>query len=551
METAAVRYDAQNASLATRARSTRQTHVHDLDCRDYDPLALMSNAHDAKYRDHGDAFYASHEDSMSPDAIHADYDVFNTSQDRNPNRPWVPKELFALFPPELRTAWTAFDWNKAPANASIRQRQQQRAQLHDVVPDPNSMSDKSLAQQAIYQMVQTAIADLASSTLPDTSRGDVPEPDPSSTPSPLLAHLTQQQPAISDGNLQQLIAQAARKRPPNPKPDPKRPTSYVAKLHNVQYNVTLGNQDRSQHSLMDRGANGGYAGADCRLLAQHSPPRYADVTGIGDHTITNLQIGTYAGVVDSQHGPIVLIMHQYAGYGKGKSIHAAGQWEHYGHTVDDKSKTVGGKQRVTTRDGYVIPIQIRNGLPHIAMHPPTNDELSDLPNVLVTSDLPWDPHILDCEQTIDDLDNLPPVNPYGVDHPFDRKGRFRPTEVYSHDIGDGLYVELDMREAQFEHFVDVSINEASSEHVPPLPGEPDDDPVTKTRATDITVRGKAIELNSLRPYFLWSPTSVILPDDRENDSVWSYHAGSSPVQSEVQIVRSRCEYRTSKQTCVC
>ena len=48
------------------------------------------------------------------------------------------------------------------------------------------------------------------------------------------------------------------------------------------YNIALGKQIHSIGSMMDRGANGGFAGADCRLLAHHSPMQYADVTGIGE-----------------------------------------------------------------------------------------------------------------------------------------------------------------------------------------------------------------------------------------------------------------------------
>ena len=38
----------------------------------------------------------------------------------------------------------------------------------------------------------------------------------------------------------------------------------------------------------------------------------ADVAGIEDHTITNLRIGSVAGLIQTQRGPIIGIMHQYA-----------------------------------------------------------------------------------------------------------------------------------------------------------------------------------------------------------------------------------------------
>jgi hypothetical protein len=51
-----------------------------------------------------------------------------------------------------------------------------------------------------------------------------------------------------------------------------------------------------------------------------------------------------AGVVThSNHGPVILIMHQYAHSRKGHSIHSLPQSEWNGVDVDDKSARVGGK----------------------------------------------------------------------------------------------------------------------------------------------------------------------------------------------------------------
>ena len=95
-------------------------------------------------------------------------------------------------------------------------------------------------------------------------------------------------------------------------------------------------------------------------------------------------------------------MHQYAYHGKGKTIHSSVQVEHHGNDVNDKSlKVKGGKQRVKTLDGYAIPLQIRGGLAYMDMHPPSNDELNDLPHVVLTSDINWDPSIVDNEMDLE------------------------------------------------------------------------------------------------------------------------------------------------------
>ena len=61
------------------------------------------------------------------------------------------------------------------------------------------------------------------------------------------------------------------------------------------------------------------------------------------------------------------------------------------------------------------------------MHPPSDEELEELPYVVLTSDMDWDPSFvnndLDLEQWLDaqmELNNLPGVNDYG-DLTFDNQ----------------------------------------------------------------------------------------------------------------------------------
>ena len=60
---------------------------------------------------------------------------------------------------------------------------------------------------------------------------------------------------------------------------------------------------------------------------------------------------------------VVHILHQYAYLGQGKTIHSPCQMEMFDIQIDDKSRKVGGKQLITTLEGYQIPIQMRGGLP--------------------------------------------------------------------------------------------------------------------------------------------------------------------------------------------
>jgi len=71
----------------------------------------------------------------------------------------------------------------------------------------------------------------------------------------------------------------------------------------------------SKHSLMDRGANGGIAGQDVKVIATSDCS--VDIQGIDNHQVTDVKIGTIAGVIKSTKGPIIGIMHQYALVGHG------------------------------------------------------------------------------------------------------------------------------------------------------------------------------------------------------------------------------------------
>ena len=76
-------------------------------------------------------------------------------------------------------------------------------------------------------------------------------------------------------------------------------------------------------------------------------------------------------------------------------MHSCGQIEHSRNLVDDRSSQVGGTQRLVTKDGYVIPLEMCNGLVYLDMHPPSDDEYHNLPHVVLTSDEEWNPSILD------------------------------------------------------------------------------------------------------------------------------------------------------------
>ena len=166
----------------------------------------------------------------------------------------------------------------------------------------------------------------------------------------------------------------------------------------VKYRVTM---EHSHHriwrTLVDRGANGCILGRDTRVV--NLTDQYIDLNGIDDHTVRNLRIGTGAGYVLSNQGPIILKFHQGAIMQDGKTIISPGQLEYFGCEVFDRPKFVMKEHPyfVTPTGDFKVPMAIQSGLPYIKMRAPTDDELNDpdIPHVDVTSPQIWDPTCID------------------------------------------------------------------------------------------------------------------------------------------------------------
>ena len=148
--------------------------------------------------------------------------------------------------------------------------------------------------------------------------------------------------------------------------------------HHFTYHITQASQAK-HGSLVDRGANGGLAGSDVRILSRSS--RKCTVTGMDSHELQGLDVVQCTAFVQTNHGIVNLIMNEYACYGKGHTIHSSGQIEWFKNSVDDRSVQVGGEQRICTIDGYAMPLTCRGGLMYPAVH--------------LTGPHEWDPSVLD------------------------------------------------------------------------------------------------------------------------------------------------------------
>ena len=147
-------------------------------------------------------------------------------------------------------------------------------------------------------------------------------------------------------------------------------------------------------SLIDRGANGGLAGGDVRVLSYTG--RTVSVTGIDNHALPGLEIVTCATLLNTDKGKVILIMNEYAHYGRGNTIHSPGQIEWFKNKCDDKSVKVGGKQVIQFLDGYIAPLECKSGLIYLPiLGPPTDADMEKYPHILLTGPHEWDPSVLD------------------------------------------------------------------------------------------------------------------------------------------------------------
>jgi hypothetical protein len=173
------------------------------------------------------------------------------------------------------------------------------------------------------------------------------------------------------------------------------------------------------------------SGNDVRVI--ETTLNHADVSGLADHSVTDLPIATVAGVLSTSQGPIIGVFHQYAHLGSGKTIHSANQMRHFGVDICEVPQALQGKQCIHHPDGYVIPLSIRNGLAYMDMYPPSDSELDTLPHVFFTSDTQWDPTILDHEYQVEDLDIGPDDHIPTFGHPLvDPYGEFVSRECAMH-----------------------------------------------------------------------------------------------------------------------
>ena len=386
-----------------------------------------------------------------------------------------------------------------PSNRTGRPptRDRRQVQVHDLYPDFNMGSDPNDVDA------------------PDTT--SPPDDDHEPDEDQYIAMATNRAKPPSPAALQNMMSPSrARGEHNNPRPNPKPPRDSNRTVNStrfiyncdVTYSVST-HQRKFGESLVDRGANGGLAGEDMRVIMS-SPHRMVHVEGIDNHQVRDVPIVTAGGVLKTTTGNVIGIFHQYAHINKGPSIHSSVQLEAYKQDVNDRSlRTPGGMQRILTVDGYEIPLTIRSGLPYLQIRPHTDHEFATLPHVVMTSDRDWDPSVLDCDP--DDVSQPlglnDPVNERPIHENFNQFGEYMDRYVVtstaiSDPILEDQILPTHLMFRRAEHIVDDTPG-LQQDTDTTVSGQPS--PLQQPR----TVSKVEPDFATLRPFFAYQPVEAI------------------------------------------
>ena len=238
------------------------------------------------------------------------------------------------------------------------------------------------------EIVETPQDDPPGPPVPENDLPDLPESDLDIPDDPILDFVNNQ--CHSSEDLDQALQAYQAYQVPCPQDSTMTPEMSIN--HHFTYDIAQASQAK-HGSLVDRGANGGLAGSDVRILSRSS--RKCTVTGIDSHELQGLDVVQCAALVETNHGIVNLIMNEYACYGRGCTIYSSGHIEWFKNSVDDRSVQVGGQQRICSIDGYAMPLTCRGGLMYLSiLGKPTDKDLERYPAVHLTGPHEWDPSVL-------------------------------------------------------------------------------------------------------------------------------------------------------------
>ena len=176
----------------------------------------------------------------------------------------------------------------------------------------NTEAITRLHQRKVHntEIVETSQDEPPGPPVPENDLPDLPESDLDIPDDPILDFVNSQ--CYSSEDLDQALQAYQAYQVPCPQVSTM--THERSINHHFTYHIAQTSKSK-QGSLVDRGANGGLAGSDVRILSRSS--RTCTVTGIDSHELQGHDVVQCAAVVETNHGIVNLIMNEYACYGKG------------------------------------------------------------------------------------------------------------------------------------------------------------------------------------------------------------------------------------------
>jgi hypothetical protein len=243
--------------------------------------------------------------------------------------------------------------------------------------------------------------------------------------------------------------------------------------------------------LIDSGANTSLQGADMRMLHQE----VGSVAVVGPSNgveagMDNLSLVTCGAVATSSLGEQVLvIVTSAAAYGKGKSIISKFQMEHFGCTVLDKPRSLGGKQLLQTPDGHQFKLRFQSGLVYLPLRYPSDDEVENLKRVYLTSDAQqWDPDAyndrIEDDQWYDCSE--PDVGALDDDNFYDSRDGFVLETNYIAEVNHIVADHPDLTVATAQQIFEY-----------------------ERQMNGVSGKRKTLDFEALRKFFLWKPVEAI------------------------------------------
>jgi hypothetical protein len=163
----------------------------------------------------------------------------------------------------------------------------------------------------------------------------------------------------------------------------------------------VSNANKGDRAKLDSHADTCVGGRNVTLL--HEMGFHVNVSAYSPEydALTNIPVATCAGAYDSKTDGItyLLIWNEMMFFGNimPTSLINVNQICAYGHIVDDcpQQYNSNSSHSVRTQCGMEMPLKMRGVISYLPVRKPTNDEITNSPRLIMTSDMPWDPHSQD------------------------------------------------------------------------------------------------------------------------------------------------------------